>query len=492
VPEDITLHDYRESSGKQREFCRLLKSQRQAVGLYGGAGGAGKSRCARTAALDILGTLARLGFENQRVVLSCATYPLLRDRHFGKLNEEFEGMGSVKSDHQIHGHCFLFDDKRLGAICLRNLDDPDKYRGTECVASLVDEITEIPAEVGGYRTIDCLLYPIRTTLDVPFLPFGCFSNPDGIGYSWVKSLFIDRNLTDLGLKDDQVFFLPARIEDNPKATPEMYARLDALTGVLYKSRRLGLWDAPEGARFPQLDRQKHLFKMRDVWPNGLPQDAWLFMGLDWGSHAPYCALWFALWDGQIWCFREDYMGKLGTSVQADRVANLTGQNERINILRADPSMWANPASDDDYPGGPPKIEYFRKRLRGDTRFVQIGKGYNKDRSQSFETLDHLLSQDNEYPNLYIEEGCTNFWRELSGAVWDTVGYLSGKREDIDKRCPDHALTAAYYALHAHLHPESVKDDDLVIDWAAIQAEKLRKELHDSERRLSGKNGLWGR
>jgi hypothetical protein len=489
-----TAHKLRDSSPKQEEFCELLKSQRQVVALFGGAGGTGKSYCARTACLDILGTLAGLGIKGQRVTLSCSTYDLLRDRHISKFPVEFEGMGEYRESHKIHGRSFVFNDRNLGVIALRNLDDPNKYRGTECIASLVDELTEVPEEVGGVRAMDALLYPIRTIRYMPFLPFGGFTNPDGVGFQWVRRLFVDRDVDYFGLTQEQVHFLPARIEDNPKATVEMYARLDALQGNLYKSRRLGLWDAPEGARWPMLNRQKHLFKMSEVWPHGLPAKAYLFMGVDWGKHAPYGALWFAFWDGAIWCYREDYMPGLATSVQADRVANLTGGNETIQIARFDPSMWADPMSDGEYSGGPPKISYFRDKLVPDPRFLQIAKGFNRSRSQALEVYDHLFNQDNDYPNLFIEESCLNFWRELSGAVWDTRGYLSGKKEDLDPRSPDHLITAGYYALFAYLHPESVTDEPnpLIIDWAKIKREQEEKRTNDSFKRLSKQNSLWRR
>lgn len=401
-------------------------------------------------------------------------------------------MGRLHSDHQLHGTCYVFDDWNLGVIALRNLDDPDKYRGTECVASLVDELTETPVEIGGVRTMDALLYPIRTTLPVPFLPFAAFSNPDGVGYSWVKQLFVDRDVESFGLTQEQVFFLQARITDNPKATPEMHARLQALTGNLYKSRFLGLWDSPEGARWPQLERAKHVFRMRDVFPQGLPHTSYQFMGVDWGKRAPYCALWIAAFDGDFYVYREDYMAGLDTSIQADRVANLTGLNEHIRIARFDPSMWAKSQSDGEFSGGPPKIEYFQKRL--DERFEVLGKGFNKDRSRALETIDHLLSRDNGYPDLYIEESCVNLWRELSGAVWDTRGYLSGTREDLDPRCADHAITALYYATHAYLHPDDEPDEDDLSPDAVAEAYREQREARNehSWKRFAGTNTLWGK
>jgi hypothetical protein len=233
----------------------------------------------------------------------------------------------------------------------------------------------------------------------------------------------------------------------------MVANLDRLTGHLYFSRRLGKWDAPLGARWPTLDRKEHIFRFKEKWPNGLPEGYKIIMGLDWGKRAPYCALWITIDpDGDLYLYREDYQAGLDTHVQAQRVHNLTGGNEYVSTIRADRSMWNATQREGEIEPGRPLISYFEDELSRDPRFGGFAKGYNRHRATALDTIDKVLNRGNGYPDLYIEESCTNVWKELSGAIWDTRGMLAGKREDLDPRSADHAITALYYALHAEIEP----------------------------------------
>jgi len=484
--------DFRTSSAKQIEFCHRVCSCRQGVGLYGGSGGSGKSYTLRTLAVYVLGLIRDAGYPGQRFMLSCSTYDLLRDRHIAKIATEFAGMGEYRESHKIHGRSFIFDDRSLGVIALRNLDDPGKYRGTECIGSGVDELTELPVSMAGEDTLSTLLYPIRSPLDVPILPFAAGSNPDGIGWQWVKQIWIDRDLEPFKLSEEQTIFVQALVHDNPHATPEMIANLQRLTGHLYESRYLGNWDAPQGARWPQLNRQVHQFKFKDRFPYGIPEGWRIVFGGDWGKRAPYCALWFVIDPNKdIFCFREDYQAELDTDVQAQRVKNLTGGNERISALRFDPSMWSATQSLKVSEPGPTLISFYEKELNGDPRFGSFEKGYKGSRFVALSTWDKVLSRGNGYPDLYIEEGCVNLWRELSAAIWDTRGILSGKREDLDPRCEDHAITAGYYALHAEIEPYASKE---LPELDPVLANRLRhQEIYDrSVASLTKRSTLFGR
>ena len=77
---------------------------------------------------------SRRGFPGPRAVLATSTYTLLTDRHIHRLGDpEFRRFGRVKKS-LMHGLAFHFHDEANGVIALRNLDDPDKYRGTEATA----------------------------------------------------------------------------------------------------------------------------------------------------------------------------------------------------------------------------------------------------------------------------------------------------------------------------------------------------------------------
>jgi hypothetical protein len=145
-------------------------------------------------------------------------------------------------------------------------------------------------------------------------------------------------------------------------------------------------------------------------------------------------------------------------------------------------MWAATQSLRVDEPGPPLISFFEDELAGDERFGSLEKGFNRNRATALATYDLLLTRGNGYPDLYIERGCEQLWGELKGATWDTRGGLSGKREDIDPRNPDHAITAGYYMLHAEIEPYEPKrlNDDVIDGEAAIAAWRQERHEHTLE------------
>lgn len=478
----LTWAEYRGSSPKQEQFLSELESHPQAVVLYGGSGASGKSYAIRSAAVHLLGRYRMLGHPAQKVMVACSTYPLLRDRHINKFAEEMASFGKIVDD-RLYGLSFRFADESLGRVLFRNLDEPGKYRGTEVAAALVDELTELPEFIGGEPTLATLLYPIRSPRPLPFLPFGAGSNPDGVGYGWVKKIFVDRNFAEYGLKPEQVKYVPALVGDNPAAGPEMVARLEALPERLKQARLYGSWDAPEGARWPQLEKSVHMFDKRKDWPSGLP-DGWnVIVGIDYGVNAPYAALWIAIDPrGDCWVYREDYEKNLSADQQAERVANLTAENETISAIYLDPAMWARGVTMVS------AADIYTDKFRAHKMPAPL-PGFNRSRQIAMSTIDKMLNRENGFGNLWIDRSCENLWREMVSAVWDTRGMLAGKREDIDPRNDDHAITALYYALHTHLQVPKDKNEDATVDFARARQHQLEERFKQSVRSFTKPRGL---
>lgn len=466
-------------SEPQRKLCETATAGGNPKILYGGAGFGGKSYGLRACAVYTLIYLAALGYGPNRFILATSTYGLLRDRHIGKFGEEYGHLGLVK-DSKDHGLAFHFFDKAIGVIALRNLDNPGKYRGTECCGAGIDELTELPDLIAGQDTLATLLYPIRSSKPLPFTPFIAGSNPDGVGHAWVKGTWIERTRNQ---DYEHLEFISALPTDNPTLTANYLRTLEALPPHLRKARLEGSWASPEGARWGYLDRSVQIYDQRDRFPRGIPDNWYRFMGIDWGLRAPYAALWFAVEPGthNIFCYREDYQSGLLTHEQVKRVREKTGLDEYIDRVRFDPSMWAVPSLHDRGKHDLAPVDHFRNGLIvEDTRFGGIFKGFNKSRVHGFGTLDKVLCRGNGYPDLYISSECQNFWSELTGAIWDSRGILSSTREDIDPRSPDHAITAAVYALHAHLFPEEERED-VWLSGEEMQAMQLRSLYNDDDR-----------
>lgn len=474
--------DIRGVSDKQREFIRELTGQKQAVVLYGGSGASGKSYAIRTAAIYLLGKYRSLGFPGQKVMLACSSYPLLRDRHINKFAEEMRDLGKVVED-RTYGLCFRPRDESLGRVIFRNLDEPNKYRGTEVAAALVDELTELPETIAGESTIGTLLYPIRSPKPLPFMPFGAGSNPDGPGYLWVKKLFVDGETERYGLKPEQVRFVRALVSDNPASTEEMVARLKALPERLRKARLYGSWESPEGSRWPYITRQEHLFSMRERFPYGLPESMRTIIGIDYGVHAPFAALWIGIAEnGDAYVYRELYETGLTASAQARAVCAETTKTEVIKAVYLDPSMWNRSAE------GPSAADAYGA-VFSEYGLPHPEPGYNESRIIALATLDLYLERGNGYPNLYIEESCKNLWEELASAVYDNRGWLASQSEDLDPRCADHAITALYYALHTFANRYTGRRQR-TYDYDPYRARAARAEEWYAERRreVEGRGG----
>lgn len=395
---------------------------------------------------------AALGFPGQRSMLACSTYGALQDRHFARFRDEYSQFGKIVTN-QTHGLCFRFSNEDYGVIALRNLDNPDKYRGTEAAIIAVDEPTELPEKISGEDTLPLLLYPNRSPVQLPFWGFMAGMNPDGVGHSWCKGAWITGD-GRFGFDPERFHFIRATIHDNPRIMASGY--LDTLEGLpphIRKARLEGSWDAPEGARWPYLDESVHLFDEAEVWPWGLPGNYRKLVGVDYGLRAPYCALWFAIdYDGNVWCYREDYQSGLLAHEQPVRIIDRTSPEESFDAVRMDPAMWARDSSATTGTMEISVADLYMEALRGDARFPVPTRGYNGSRVHALSTLDKMLARGNGYPDLYISRKCKNFWKELTGAVWDNRGQLGSTREDIHPNSPDHAITASYYALHEYLNP----------------------------------------
>lgn len=263
---------------------------------------------------------------------------------------------------------------------------------------------------------------------------------------------------------------------------EYIAQLDAMQGFLKQRMRHGLWVQAEGARFPQLDPAVHKFSLKD-FENGIPATWDRYVAKDYGIGNPFCALWVAIdHDGNAWVYREEYEAGLTADVQAQRVIQRTGMDEKIRGIYPDPTIFNNFPN---HLGSRPVSTYdlYEQEYSKDQRFGPIVRLDAKPsrRRMGFEAIDSYLTRGNRHPNLYIEEGCVNLWKELESAVWDMRQQTI--REDIDPKCADHAITALYYLISEFIPPSEVKSD--VIDLDKARALRHKQIYEESLREFTG-------
>lgn len=299
---------------------------------------------------------------------------------------------------------------------------------------------------------------------MPYRQFIADTNP-GAPTHWIKNREAAGHLTLLNTShtDNPIYFDQVKKEYTPLGD-EYLAGLATNTGHIKDRMLYGRWVAVEGARFTQLDDKIHRFRFYEKWPHGLPHLN-IIMGVDWGTAVPYCALWIAVdHEKNLYVLREDYRKGITTDVQPKEIIKLTKANEIISKIYADPAMWAHPQSHTGQTQKSSADYYIDAFYEENERAIKAGepsrfgpflRGFNKSRRIAENTVDAILNRGNNYPNLYIEEGCKNLWDELMGAVWDKDSRGSNN-EQMDPRCADHAITALYYAAHTYIQaPEGV-------------------------------------
>tara|TARA_R110000765_G_scaffold183404_1_gene289297 strand:- start:6773 stop:8056 length:1284 start_codon:yes stop_codon:yes gene_type:complete len=217
------------------------------------------------------------GARGMECALFCETYPALRDRHLDRARSYYpQSLGRWR------GTDFILADKYgSGVLKFRNLDDASKYQSAEFAFIAIDELTK-----NDYQTFNDLRTRLRWP-NTPHTPFAAATNPGGIGHSWVKQIWHDKQLpTELQrrftVKDFN--FVSALPSDNPWNTEEYIDSLDTLPEQMRKAYLLGDWNVFAGMFFTQFDVMKHTIE-----PFVIPPTWRIVASLDpgWASHCSF-------------------------------------------------------------------------------------------------------------------------------------------------------------------------------------------------------------
>lgn len=260
------------SSIQPKQKIALKRSLSTPVFFYGGAKGGGKSwlvRCREIA--------RRLKYPKTQGLIIRRTFPELRANHIQKMLQEHPILNSWynKSEKVI----YYPNGSTTEFSYLSSSSDVSTYQGREYQDISVDEITQHEEVV--FKELRSSLRSSNSGIKPTMFLTG---NPGGIGHSWVRRIFIERNFTNNERPED-FDFLQAFVQDNAalmQADPEYVKRLEDLPDHLRRAYLEGDWTIFAGQMFTELHESSHLIE-----PIELPGSTQYFAGYDYGYNHPF-------------------------------------------------------------------------------------------------------------------------------------------------------------------------------------------------------------
>lgn len=300
---------------------------------YGGARGGGKSWAVRTKAVG-----GAVRWDKIKILIVRRTYPELRENHIAPMlqmvpNTIAQYNDGTKTLTFWNGSIIKFGH----AQSLTSLET--EYQGQEYDWIFLDEATQFSED--EFRVLGGCL---RGVSKVP-KRFYLTCNPGGIGHTWVKRLFIDRefktNCANPEENEDpnDYSFIFASVDDNEillKHSPAYLKQLASLPEKLRAAHRYGDWDALSGAYFDEFSKAKHVVDQPFEIPAG-----WLkYRAFDYGLDMLAC-YWIAVSpEGRHYVYREFCRSDLNVQDAAQAIKDNTLDGERTEITFAPPDMWS--------------------------------------------------------------------------------------------------------------------------------------------------------
>ncbi len=317
---DGVLLEMPEPNPKQKEFfCATTRFI-----AYGGARGGGKSWAVRWKA-----ALMALSFQGIRILVLRRTYPELRENHILPLLTQLSRLKNLVKYKETE-KAFLFSNGsrlRFG-YCDREADVL-QYQGQEYDVIFMDEATQFT-----WFQFQTLTACLRGANSFP-KRFYLTCNPGGVGHSWVKRLFIDREYKDSERPEDYTF-IQARVYDNKplmEKDPEYIRNLQNLSEDLRQAWLEGNWHVFVGQYFTEFREEIHVVK-----PFSIPSWWRRYFCMDYGLDM-LAAYWIALDEkGFAYVYKELYQSGLIISDAAQKILEVNG-SDSPETWYAPPDMW---------------------------------------------------------------------------------------------------------------------------------------------------------
>lgn len=432
---------------KQQEF---LEATEKYV-MFGGARGGGKSWVVREKAKRLA-----LYWAGIKILIIRKTYTDLRENHILPISASLPPVLAPYKE-KDKSFCFI-NGSRIKCSYFANDSDALQYQGQEYDVIFLEEATQFTEMV--FNVLKACLrganrYPKRMYLTC---------NPDGVGFMWVKRLFVDREYTEKE-KPEEYRFIQSLITDNQKLIdndPDYLDQLDSLPEGMRERWRYGSWDFAAGQYFREFRREIHVIE-----PFKIPSEWRRYRAIDYGLDGLAC-LWIAVDStGKAYVYKEKCGSNLSIGEAAEAIINQTERDEEIYCTLAPPDLWN------------------RSQESGKSRAILFGENgvhftqTNNDREAGWLSIKELLrtNKDGE-PRLQIFRNCTELIKCIPALLIDEKRPSDCKKEPHQYTHAPDALR--YFAIYWH-RPGEVVDNTPRRVWTADMWEDYYSAQSESEK-----------
>lgn len=371
---------------RQKDFF----ASRARFTAYGGARGGGKSWALRRKLIAMC-----LRYDGITCLLIRRTLPELKSNHVIPFLREYDRIITYSESERA----ILLPNKSKIYLGYCAADkDVLRYQGQEYDVIAIDEATQL----SEFR-FSVLKACLRGANDFPRRMY-LTCNPGGIGHSWVKRLFVDRDFRS-GEDPNDYAFIPAMVYDNPillDADPQYLNSLKSLPPRLRDAWLYGKWDVFDGQFFPEFDQAIHVCSKKDI-----PTDTVRFVALDYGLDMLAALLIGIDRNGNVWVLRELCESGL-TLTEAAKCVSLLADGQNAEFAVCSPDLW-NRRQDSGKSG----FEIMQA-IRG----MPPMRAADDRRIAGWRILREYLSAKGGHPFIKICEECTNLISSLPALLCD--------------------------------------------------------------------------
>ena len=370
---------------------------------YGGARGGGKSWAARTKALLLAMDSDKQGIQ---ILFLRRSLKELRENHLYPMQKMLTPLisaGAVQYKDQTKEFIFPGGSRIVFGYCEAERDVL-QYQGQAYDVIFIEEATQFTELQFTTLTESNRSSGMMAIQFSPRMYFTC--NPGGVGHTWVKRLFIDRDYQNKE-KPENYDFIQSLVYDNDylmNNNPEYVENLENLPEQRKKAMLYGDWDAFEGQYFDEFRRDIHVvepFVIPDYWRR--------YVTLDYGLDM-LAAYWIALSpENRAYVYKERYQSNLIISEAAKAILE-TNNGDKIYQWLAPPDLWnrrqdtGKSAAELFYENGVNLIPSKNDRVQG---WYCL-----KEWLKPIDTRDEQTGKDKKTSNLVIWKNCTNLIRTL--------------------------------------------------------------------------------